>query len=247
MSPGQPTFNISLPFMVSWVLIDNPTGSPILARFGGTDVPTEDSCDLFIPFACTLTAPVRARDFAFGFQTLAALGNPIPQKTATIVFGLAGEQPPTFGSLQQNKQQYYDRPSYKAVNTTYAISALFAGGASGKVFAADYVVPPRRKALLVSASLVIIRTIVAGAINPNPSYCALYYQPKSAVGPAILTASQAQLTANTPNLVGVFDRVVIPINLPLLAGDILNVFGQSYDTGGQVQCIADCIIQEFDA
>lgn len=242
LNPAITQLVITLPFAATWVLVDNPTGSPILARFGGTDVPTEDSCDMFIPFASSMTIPVRARDFAFGFQNVLALGNPIPQKSATITFGTRGEFPPSFGSIQQNKQNYYDRPNFKVISALVGGSTTDGPGNTNNVYS-GYVVPQKRKSVLVSVAFMVKRLAASGL--PGECVTRLLYQP---AGQGLATATPAAKITELNNKVGDHTEYALAIGLPLLQGDYVNVGTGNNDTGsGQTIHGGDLFIYEFDA
>lgn len=87
---------ISLPFTARWVYIDNATSSSLLVRLGGTDYPSLAAADLRVPANATVVMPTAAKDFAAIFASPALLGK---TEAATIVLGMAGEQPPAFGSI----------------------------------------------------------------------------------------------------------------------------------------------------
>lgn len=249
MDSSRTQITVSLPMTISWVAINNPTGSPILARFGGTDYPTEDSADMWIPMLSAIVVPVSARDFAFTFQNSLALGSPIPQKTAVIIFGIAGESPPLFGSIQQNKQEYYDRPNFKAI--TSMIGGFIAGLADGQanqiVFPTSYVVPARRKAIMATYSILLRRTGVS--TSPFDTFCTVALQPNGPGQVPQLNPTPAHLSGAIDNYIGATKQVTVPTDLPLLTPMLVNFVATNNDNGvgGTVEVHADAYIYEFDA
>lgn len=102
LTASQPQLQVNLQsFNAAAVFIENPTGSPVAMRAGGTDYPTLTNANHVIPANGYLLVPVDGTTFAFAFTdtpsvTSAALSNLLT--AATITLFDAKESLPNFGS-----------------------------------------------------------------------------------------------------------------------------------------------------
>ena len=102
LTPNKTSVVINLNnFRAAMLYVQNPTGSAVLVRAGGTDVPSLASADYRVPANGFLLVAVDGTNFAATFADQLAVTAPATsnlQTVATIELLDADEKPPAFGS-----------------------------------------------------------------------------------------------------------------------------------------------------
>ena len=97
--------NVSLPvglaFAADIIVIDNPTGSPILLRVGSPEIPTTGNADYTIPANGVKVLPVQGRQFGLTFSDFTLVGTQLAGNLgnyASILFLTQDEPMPSYGA-----------------------------------------------------------------------------------------------------------------------------------------------------
>ena len=102
LTPATPSRSVNLDnFQAVAIFVENPTGTSVLIRLGGNDIPTEASADHRVPANGYLLVPAEGSSFAIALADPGAVSSPVSSNlltTATVVFLDKHEALPSFGA-----------------------------------------------------------------------------------------------------------------------------------------------------
>jgi hypothetical protein len=125
LTPDRPSTAVNLNnFQAVAVFVENPTGTSVLIRLGGNDIPTESSADHRVPANGYLLIPAEGASFAVALADPAAVSSPVSSNlltTATVVFLDKHEALPSFGAAS------FQSLSTSSLEPVTAFSGAFVG------------------------------------------------------------------------------------------------------------------------